>query len=71
MRSSYGINTFRRHWVLSGSYTVFQQRPCLWIFVEMMIYRKGNMLETMEFIYKYVQEGLGLSDANTEIYLTS
>lgn len=29
------------------------------------------MLETMEVIYKYVQEGLGLSDANTEIHLTS
>lgn len=50
---------------------MLQQRPRLWIFMEMMINRKGNVLKTMEVIYKYVQEGLGLSDANTEIYLTS
>lgn len=40
--------------------------------MELMIHEKGNnVLETIEVICKYVQEGLGLSDANTEIYLTS
>lgn len=53
------------------SYAVLQQTLRLWIFMEMMIYRKGNVLETMAVISKYVQEGLGLLDANTEIYLTS
>lgn len=65
------MKTFVRRWVISGSYAALQQRPRLWIFEQMMIYRKGNMLETMEVIYKYVQEGLGLSDANTKTYLTS
>lgn len=56
---------------MSGSYAALQQRPRLWILEQMTICRKGNVLETMEVIYKYVQEGLGLSDANTETYLTS
>lgn len=47
------------HGVRDGSNKVLQKRPRLWIFVEMLIYRKGNVLQTMEVICSVCRKAWG------------